>query len=186
MARRRKDSEADAEARRRIAQAQIRQFPDPVLRSPTAPVEAFDEHLAELAERMIGIADDAIGTGLAAPQIGLLRRFIVVSLGEDEPWIPMANVEITRFSDEREVGGEGCLSLDVLLREKHSVPVERAVGVTVRWQDLEGAWHEAEHEGFPARVLQHEVDHLDGVLTVDRAEPEARREALRVLREHLS
>ena len=186
MARSRKDSEADVEARRRIAQAQIRQFPDPVLRSATAPVEAFDEHLAELAERMIGIADDAVGTGLAAPQIGLVRRFIVVSLADDEPWIPMANVAITRFSDEREVGGEGCLSLDVLLREKHSVPVERAVAVDVRWQDLAGDWREATYEGFAARVLQHEVDHLDGILTVDRAEPAARREALRVLREHLS
>ena len=186
MARRKRDGDAEADARRRIAQAQIRQFPDPVLRSETAPVEQFDDDLAALAERMIGIADDAVGTGLAAPQIGLLRRFIVVSLGEDEPWIPMANVEIARYGEETEVGGEGCLSLDVLLRDGHSVPVERSVDVTVRWQDLEGAWQERELEGFAARVLQHEVDHLHGVLTVDRAEPEARREALRILREHLS
>ena len=183
MARTRKDDDADA--RRRIAQAQIRQFPDPVLRSETHVVEAFDDDLAALAERMIELAEDAHGTGLAAPQIGLLRRIAVVNFAEDEPWIPMVNVEITRYGDEKEVGGEGCLSLDVLLREQHSVPVERSVEVAVRWQDLTGEWQEATYDGFAARVLQHEVDHLHGILTVDRAEPEARREALRILRERL-
>ena len=182
MARSRDD---DAAARRRIAQAQIRQFPDPVLRSATHPVEDFDDDLAALAARMIEIADDAVGTGLAAPQIGLLRRFVVVNLAEGEPCIPMANVEIAEYGAETEVAGEGCLSLDVLLREQHSVPVERSVDITVRWQDLDGAWQEEAFSGFPARVLQHEVDHLDGILTVDRAAPEARREALRILRERL-
>ena len=175
----------DRDARRRIAQAQIRQFPDPVLRSETHPIEAFDDDLRALADRMFELAEDAVGAGLAAPQIGLLRRFAVVSF-EDGEWIPMANPEIVEYSDETEVGGEGCLSLDVLLREQHSVPVERSVRIVVRWQDLDGAWQERELLDMPARIVQHEVDHLHGVLTVDRAEPEARREALRILRERLS
>ena len=177
--------DADKEARRREAQARIRQFPDPVLRSETHPVEAFDDDLRALAARMTEIAEDAIGAGLAAPQIGLLRRFAVVSL-EDGEWIPMANPEIVEYSEETEVGGEGCLSLDVLLREQHSVPVERSTRVVVRWQDLDGATQDRELLDMPARIVQHEVDHLHGVLTVDRAEPDARREALRILRERLS
>ncbi len=177
------ESSDEREARRRIAQAQIRQFPDPVLRSETHPVEDFDDDLRALAARMFELADDAVGAGLAAPQIGLLRRFAVVSLDDDEGWIAMANPEITAYSEETEVGGEGCLSLDLLLREGHSVPVARSTRITVRWQDLDGAWQERELLDLPARIIQHEVDHLDGVLTLDRAEPEARREAMRLLRE---
>lgn len=179
----RTEADEEREARRRIAQAQIRQFPDPVLRSETHPVEDFDDDLKALAARMFELADDAVGAGLAAPQIGLLRRFAVVSLDDDEGWIAMANPEIVVASDETEVGGEGCLSLDVLLRAGHSVPVARATRITVRWQDLDGAWQERELLDMPARIVQHEVDHLDGVLTLDRAEPEARREAMRIVRE---
>jgi peptide deformylase len=179
----RSEPDEEREARRRIAQAQIRQFPDPVLRSETHPVEEFDDDLKALAARMFGLAEDAVGAGLAAPQIGLLRRFAVVSLDDDEGWIAMANPEIVVFSDETEVGGEGCLSLDVLLREGHSVPVARSTRITVRWQDLDGAWRERELLDMPARIVQHEVDHLDGVLTLDRAEPDARREAMRIVRE---
>ncbi|MGA0122484.1 MAG: peptide deformylase [Gaiellales bacterium] len=179
----RTDPDEEREARRRIAQAQIRQFPDPVLRSETHPVEAFDDDLRALAQRMFELADDAVGAGLAAPQIGLLRRFAVVQLADDEGWLAMANPEITVASDETEVGGEGCLSLDVLLRQAHSVPVARSTRITVRWQDLDGAWQQRELVDMPARIVQHEVDHLDGVLTLDRAEPEARREAMRIIRE---
>jgi peptide deformylase len=177
------ESPDEREARRRIAQAQIRQFPDPVLRSETHPVEGFDNDLRALAARMVELAEDAVGAGLAAPQIGLLRRFAVVSLDDDEGWIALANPEITASSEETEVSGEGCLSLDLLLREGHSVPVARATAITVRWQDLDGAWQQRELVDLPARIIQHEVDHLDGVLTLDRAEPAARREAMRVLRE---
>ena len=181
----RKESEADREARRTVAQAQIRQFPDPVLRSPALPVEEFDAALEELVERMCELADDAIGAGLAAPQIGLLRRLAVISF-EDDEWIVLINPEIIEHSEETEVGGEGCLSLELLLREHHSVQVERSTRVRLRWQDVAGDWHEDEFYDMPARIVQHELDHLDGILTVDRAAPEVRREALRILRERLS
>jgi peptide deformylase len=181
----RKESEADREARRTIAQAQIRQFPDPVLRSPALPVEEFDAALEELVERMCELADDAIGAGLAAPQIGLLRRLAVISF-EDDEWIVLINPEIIEHSEETEVGGEGCLSLEILLKEQHSVPVERSTRITVRWQDEDGDWQEDEFLDMPARIVQHEVDHLNGILTIDRAAPADKREALKILRERLS
>ena len=78
---------AERETRRRLAQAQIRQFPDPVLRSETRPILEFDEELTALSLRMCELADDAVGAGLAAPQIGLLRKFVVISLRDDEPWL---------------------------------------------------------------------------------------------------
>jgi len=181
----RKESDADREVRRKLAQAQIRQFPDPVLKSETKPVEVFDDELKALLARMHEIGEDAVGAGLAAPQIGLLRRIAVISFVDDE-WISMVNPEIVEYSEETEVGGEGCLSLEILLKEHHSVPVERSTRVRVRWQDENGDRHEDEFLDMPARIIQHEVDHLDGILTVDRAEPEARREALKILRERLS
>jgi peptide deformylase len=179
------DDEVERETRRRAAQALIRQFPDPVLRAETKEVDAFDETLVELVDRMIDIAQDAVGAGLAAPQVGIVRRVAVVHLSDDEPWVAMVNPEIVARSEETAVGGEGCLSLDYLLRQGHHVPVERAVGITVRWRDVTGEAHERELVDMPARVVQHEVDHLDGILTVDRAVADDRREALRVLREGL-
>jgi len=179
-------SDRDREVPRRIAQELIRQFPPPVLRSQTHPVDDFGEELAALAERMVELAEDAVGAGLAAPQIGLLRRFAVVSLDDDEGWIAMANPEITVYSDESESGGEGCLSLDALLQRGHHVPVERSTRIVVRWQDLDGAWQQRELVDMPARIIQHEIDHLDGILTIDRAASEAKREALRILREGIS
>ena len=89
-------------------------------------------------------------------------------------------------SEETEVGGEGCLSLDILLRSGHSVPVERNVEITVRWQDVEGETHEEVFRDMDARIVQHELDHLNGILTVDRATPEERRSALRILRERIT
>ncbi len=177
---------AERETRRKLAQAQIRQFPDPVLRSETRPILEFDEELQALALRMFELADDAVGAGLAAPQIGRLRKIVVISLRDDEPWLAMANPEILQASEETEVGGEGCLSLDILLRSGHSVPVERNVEITVRWQDVEGETHEAVFRDMDARIVQHELDHLNGILTVDRATPEERRSALRVLRERIT
>ncbi len=175
----------EQEARRRIAQAQIRQFPDPVLRSATKPIEHFDDDLRLLVDRMVELGEDAVGAGLAAPQIGLLRRIAVVNFRDDEPWIALVNPEIIEYSEETEIGGEGCLSLDILLREQHSVPVARSTRIRVRWQDVDGAVEERELIDMDARIVQHEVDHLDGILTIDRAEPEAKREALRILRERI-
>ncbi len=187
MARQTKEEreQAEIETRRRIAQAQIRQFPDPVLRTETRPVVDFDDDLAALVERMIELGEDAVGAGLAAPQIGLLRRLAVVNFRDDEPWIAMVNPKIVECSDETEVGGEGCLSLDVLLRQQYSVPVERSTRIVVRWQDVDGTTIEKELVDMDARIVQHELDHLDGVLTIDRTTPEAKREALRILREQI-
>jgi peptide deformylase len=98
----------------------------------------------------------------------------------------MVNPEIVEYSEETEVGGEGCLSLEILLKEQHSVPVERSTRITVRWQDEDGDWQEDEFLDMPARIVQHEVDHLNGILTIDRAAPADKREALKILRERLS
>ena len=181
----RKESDEQREVRRKLAQAQIRQFPDPVLKTETKPVEVFDDELKALLKRMHEIGEDAIGAGLAAPQIGLLRQIAVISFTDDE-WISMINPEIVEYSDETEVGGEGCLSLEILLREHHSVSVERSTRIKVRWQDENGDWQEDELLDMPARIVQHEVDHLNGVLTIDRAAPADKREALKILRERLS
>jgi peptide deformylase len=174
---RQEDLDAQADARRRIALAQIRQYPDPVLRMRAREVEAFDADLERLVERMGALMTDARGVGLAATQIGVLRRVFVFQPEEEAELVALVNPRITLRSDETEVDDEGCLSLQGVL-----VPVERNVEVTVEAQDLRGAGLKLELEGLPARVAQHELDHLDGVLIVQRTTPEARREALAVLR----
>jgi peptide deformylase len=173
------------EARRRAAAAQIRQFPDPVLKQRAREVEGFDADLEALADRMVGLMHDAHGAGLAAPQIGLLRRIFVYQAPDAEEARALVNPELVEASDERDVDGEGCLSLDVLLRVGHHVPIERPVRVRLHARDVAGNEVEIEAEGHEARILQHELDHLDGVLILDRAEGPARKEAMRVLREAL-
>ena len=171
----------DTETRDR-AVAQIGQFPDPVLRMPARPVEAFDGELAALAARMLRIMDDAHGAGLAAPQLGILKRMFVYQAGADDEPMALVNPEIVERSDETTIGGEGCLSLQILLRLEHDVPIERSARIKVHAVDVDGDPVEIEAEGMAARVIQHEIDHLDGVLIVDRAAKEDRREALRLLR----
>jgi peptide deformylase len=170
--------DAQAEATRRLALAQIRQYPDPVLRLEAQEVEAFDADLAQLVARMTRLLEDAQGVGLAANQVGVLRRVVLLlAAGEEEPRV-LVNPVILDRSDETEEETEGCLSLQGVV-----VPVERSVGVRVEARDAEGAPVELELEGLAARVAQHEVDHLDGVLILDRTTPEGRREALAVLRQ---
>ena len=174
----RTDTELDAEAqaRRRLALAQIRQYPDPVLRMQAKPVEAFDDDLRRLVERMSALMVDARGVGLAATQVGILRRVFVFNPEEDEVRA-IVNPEIVRRSDEREVDDEGCLSLQGVL-----APVERAVNVRIEGKDEHGKDVAYDLDDFAARAVQHELDHLDGVLIIDRTTPEARREALATLR----
>jgi len=174
-----RDIERDVErqARRRTALSQIRQYPDPVLRMRAREVEVFDEALARQAERMIALMHDAIGVGLAANQVGSLLRMFTIELGEDEAARAIINPRITPIGGELETDEEGCLSLPGVL-----VPVERSVSVRLEGQSVDGTELALEIEGLPARAVQHEVDHLDGVLTFDRTTPEARREALAVLR----
>ena len=167
----------EAEARRRLALAQIRQYPDPVLRMKAREVEQFDGDLGKLVERLSHLLGDANGLGLAATQIGVLRRvFVFLPDPEEEP-VVLVNPSFAETSDERESDTEGCLSLQGVV-----IPVERHATLTLEGKDAQGNDVRLEFEGLPARIAQHELDHLDGVLILDRTTPEARREALALLR----
>jgi peptide deformylase len=170
--------DAERQARRRIALAQVRQYPDPVLRMRAHEVEEFDDDLRQLAERMTGLMGEAAGVGLAANQVGVLRRmFVFQPTAEDEPRA-MVNPKIVERSEETEPDDEGCLSMQGVL-----VPVERNLRVTIEARDLDGEEVRLELEGMSARIVQHELDHLDGTLIIDRTTPDGRREALAVLRQ---
>ena len=165
-------------ARRRLALSQVRQYGDPVLRMRANEVEAFDEELVQLSERMIAVMHDADGVGLAATQVGILRRlFVFNDEGEDRV---VVNPVLTVTGKETEVDEEGCLSLGPV-----RMPVERALEVTLDGLDGQGGVLHLELEGLPARVAQHELDHLDGKLIIDRTDPESRREAMAQLRPRL-
>jgi len=167
---------AEREAKRRIALAQIRQWPDPVLKLHAEEVEEFDDDLRRLVERMQALMIDANGIGLAGNQAGVLRRVFVFRPDDEEPRTAVNPVIVER-SEELATDDEGCLSLQGVL-----VPVERPVSVTLEAQDVDGASYRLELEGLSARVAQHELDHLDGVLILERTTPEARREAMAALR----
>jgi len=166
----------EREARRRLALAQIRQYPDAALKMKARPVDAFDDELKSLVERMKLLMVDANGIGLAATQVGVLRRLFVFQ-PDDEHVLAVVNPEIVEQSGETEVADEGCLSIQGIV-----VPVERSLQVTIAGKDENGDDVRYELEGYAARCVQHETDHLDGVLMIDRTTPEARRGALGVLR----
>jgi peptide deformylase len=157
----------------------VRQFPDPVLRNPALEVGDFDEDVRTLVSRLGDVMKRAHGVGLAAPQIGVSRRVLVYRAREDDEVKVLVNPRFLEKSEETAVDTEGCLSL---LGGELTVPVERHSRIRVSALDGEGATLEFDAEGFEARVIQHEVDHLDGVLMVDRAPDEDRRGALRELR----
>ena len=168
----------EREARKRVALAQIRQYGDPALRMRANEVEEFDEEVRRVAERMVALMHDADGIGLAATQVGILRRmFVFNDDGEDRV---LVNPVITKRGSTLETDDEGCLSLGPV-----RVPVERNVEVTVEGKDETGAPVKLELEGYPARVVQHEIDHLDGTLMIDRTDDESRRRALSALRPRL-
>jgi peptide deformylase len=171
--------DAERDARRRAALAQIRQYPDPALRMQALEVGEADDAVPDLVERMTRLMQEARGVGLAAPQVGVLRRVLVYQTDEDEPVVALVNPRLTGSSEERESVDEGCLSLGAA---GVVVPVERAVAVTVGATTPDGESVTVEAEGLEARVIQHELDHLDGVLILDRTTPEERREALGRLR----
>ena len=172
-----KQLDAQAQARRRVALAQIRQYPDPALRMRAREVERFDDDLARLADKLAHLMHDARGVGLAATQVGVLQRLFVFQVAETDDVTVIVNPEITARAEETEVADEGCLSLQGVL-----VPVERAIAVTIEGQDVRGAPLRLELEEMDARVVQHELDHLDGVLMLERTDDESRREALATLR----
>ena len=167
------------EARRTAALSLLRRLGDPILRSSATPVDRFDETLREQVGRMGAIMGDALGVGLAAPQLGVSQRLLVYRVGPEAPLVALVNPEVEWTSeDEVETLEEGCLSIPGV-----AVDVERPVHARVRAQDEHGEGRLVEASGLEARVIQHEVDHLDGKLILDRATKEARREALRALRE---
>jgi peptide deformylase len=175
-----RELDAQEHARRRLALAQIRQYPDAVLRMRAREVERFDDDLARLAEKMARLMHDARGVGLAATQVGVLQRLFVCHLAGEDEATTIVNPEIVKRSKETETADEGCLSLQGVL-----VPVERAVGVTLEGQDVGGAPLRLELEEMDARVVQHELDHLDGVLMLERTDDASRKEALATLRQML-
>jgi peptide deformylase len=165
-------------SRRAAALAQIRSFGDPVLRTKARPVTRFDDALRSEIERMGHLMDDALGVGLAATQVGILHRLLVYRVQREAPLAALINPEIEWAGKETESMEEGCLSLPSVL-----VDVDRAVHVRVRALDEHGEPIVVEASGLEARVIQHELDHLDGVLIVDRTSREQRKEAMRRLRE---
>ncbi|HET9323857.1 MAG TPA: peptide deformylase [Gaiellaceae bacterium] len=167
----------EAEGRRRLALGQIRQYPDPVLRMEAREVESFDDDLRRLAERMTNLMRDANGVGLAATQVGIIRRLFVFQPDAESEPVAVANPVVAERSEETVVDDEGCLSLVGV-----QMPVERAVSLRLEGRDLEGGELSLELTEHPARVVQHELDHLDGVLILDRTTDEARKAALAVLR----
>jgi peptide deformylase len=176
------EAEARAEAerlvRKELALAQIRQYGDPVLRMRAAEVDEVDDELVRITGRMIELMHDAEGIGLAATQIGILRRFVVCTLdGVDRV---LVNPRLETIGDDVDVEDEGCLSLGSV-----RVPIERVKRVRLEARDETGEPVSLELEGMDARVVQHELDHLDGVLLVDRTDTESRREALAQLRPRL-
>jgi peptide deformylase len=165
-------------ARRDAALAHVRKFGDPVLKTKARPIERIDDTLRDEIERMGELMNDAVGVGLAATQLGVLHRLLVYRVQPDAPVNALVNPEIEWRGSEEEIAEEGCLSLPAVL-----VEVERPVHVRVRALDEHGEPIVIEASGLEARVIQHEIDHLDGVLILDRTTREQRKEALRALRE---
>ena len=165
-------------ARRAAALAHIRRFGDPVLKSRAAQVDRFDDALLDQVERMASLMHDALGIGLAAPQIGVSQQLLVYRIGPDGPMNALVNPEIEWTSDELECAEEGCLSIPGIL-----VDVDRPLHVRVRAQDEHGDDRVVEASGLEARVIQHEMDHLAGVLILDRTTKDQRREAIRAWRD---
>jgi peptide deformylase len=171
--------DAEREARRRLALAQVRQYPDPVLRMKANDVEEIDDSVSGLVERMKGLMAEARGVGLAAPQLGILRRVLVYQAGEEEPFVALVNPRVVETGGEQIADDEGCLSLGAATVV---VEVERPSTIVVEATSPDGEDLRIEAEGLEARVIQHELDHLDGVLIIDRTSLEQRREALAKLR----
>jgi peptide deformylase len=169
-------AEAEADARRRFALSQIRQYGDPALRLKANEVVDFDDDLRRLVDRMITLMHEAQGVGLAATQVGILRRLFVFEPDEEGPRA-IVNPVVVESGGETTVDDEGCLSLQGV-----RVPVERAGRVVLAGKDPNGEDVRFELDEYGSRVVQHELDHLDGVLIIDRTDDEHRREALSALR----
>jgi peptide deformylase len=164
--------------RREAALAHVVKFGDPVLKSKASPVRNFGPELRTEVDRMIEIMRDGLGIGLAATQLGILRRLLVFQAGPESEPMALVNPEVDWLSEEMAVAEEGCLSLP-----KVSMDVERPLYARFSGRDVEGEPIVIEASGLEARVLQHEIDHLDGVLILDRTPRGQRKAALRALRD---
>jgi peptide deformylase len=174
----REELDPEVRARRAAALAHVRKLGDPVLRTRAREVDRFDEELREEVRRMGQLMHDALGIGLAAPQVGVSHRVLVYRVEQDSPVNALVNPEIEWSGEETEIVEEGCLSLPAV-----HVEVERPVYVRVRARDEYGEEIRIEASGLEARVIQHELDHLDGVLILDRTTKEQRKAAMRALRD---
>jgi peptide deformylase len=170
--------EAELLERREAALARVVKFGDPVLKSKASPVADFGPELRAEVDRMIAIMRDGMGVGLAATQLGVLRRVLVFQAAPDGEPTGLVNPSVEWLSDEVVVAEEGCLSLP-----RVAMDVERPLHARIGGFDVEGEPLRIEASGLEARVLQHEIDHLDGVLILDRAPRDQRKAALRALRE---
>ena len=157
---------------------EMRTFGDPVLKTRAAPVEDFDESLERLTEEMLATMREQEGVGLAANQVGRLKRILVAAV-EDEEYV-LVNPVIEEVAETEETLPEGCLSIPGI-----QVEVERPTAITVSGQNTSGGPIRIEAEGLLARIFQHEVDHLDGVLILDRTDRASRKAAMREWRERL-
>jgi peptide deformylase len=171
----------ETRARREAALRHVRKYGDPALRTRALPVEVFDQALLDEVRRMGELMDDALGIGLAATQLGVMHRVLVYRVEQDGPLGVLVNPVIEWSGDEVDSLEEGCLSLPGV-----GVEVERPVEIRVTAVDEHGAPLQLEVSGLEARVIQHEVDHLDGVLILDRTSREQRKQAMRAMREAMA
>ena len=168
----------EVRARRDAAMRHVRVLGDPILKTKARAVERFDDELREEVARMAVLMHDALGIGLAAPQVGISHRVLVYRVEPDSRTVALVNPQIEWSSRDQEISEEGCLSLPLI-----HVEVERPVAVLVRARDEHGDELVIEATGLEARVIQHEIDHLDGILILDRTTREQRKAAMRALRE---
>jgi peptide deformylase len=170
----------ETRARRDAALRLVRTYGDPSLKSRALAVERFDDALVEEVRRMGQLMHDSLGIGLAATQLGVMHRVLVYRVDPDAPVAALVNPVLEWASEDEEALEEGCLSLPSVL-----VDVERPIHVRVRARDEHGDPLLIEASGLEARVIQHEMDHLDGVLILDRTSRDQRKQAMRTLREAL-
>jgi peptide deformylase len=171
----------ETRARRDAALRHVRKYGDPALRTRARPVEVFDAALADEVRRMGALMDDALGIGLAATQLGVMHRLLVYRVDPEAPLGVLVNPEVEHKGEELETMEEGCLSLPGV-----GVEVERPTEVRVRALDETGTPIVVEANGLEARVIQHEIDHLDGVLILDRTTRDQRKQAMRAMREAMA
>lgn len=156
----------------------IRTFGDPVLKTRAAPIDTFDDALARLAEEMLATMRENEGVGLAANQVGRLKRILVAALEDEEYVVVNPAIEVSDETPQKDA--EGCLSIPGI-----QVEVERPTAIRITGQNATGAPLAIEASGLLARIFQHEIDHLDGVLILDRTDRDSRKAAMREMRERL-